>query len=138
MIYATFNLFTRPTGVYDLRATAADGSTALLEDPLTVQVGTGPSILSEIDGPAAVRPNRLYLFNLNYRNGGDTDTMAPLFLLQSSTDTPMGLTVDTVGLSSTVQVLGVSLDGPPGILRPGDLNNVPVYFRSSTDPHQFP
>ncbi|MFN9943327.1 MAG: hypothetical protein ACK56I_28035, partial [bacterium] len=31
----------------------------------------------------------------------------------------------------------MSNDGPQGILRPGDLNVLPVYFNSNTDPIEF-
>ncbi|MCE5334113.1 MAG: tandem-95 repeat protein [Desulfobacteraceae bacterium] len=137
LAYVTFNLADRPVGVYDLVATQAGAIDALLPDSVTVQEAVGRKILISLNGPSSVRQNRNYIFDMTYSNIGDTDTMAPLLLVQSTTSTPAGLTLGTIGSSETVQVLGVSLDGPAETLRPGDSSTVPVFFSSTTNPVNF-
>jgi len=75
LAYATFSLGGVETGLWDLRATPATGSAAVANDVLTVHEGMGSSIVSKIDGPSAVRPGRLYTFNLDYSNTGDADNL---------------------------------------------------------------
>lgn len=134
--YVTFNLEEQSLGAYDVKATREDGETALLDDALTVENGSGADVATNIDGPDIVRPERNYLFNVNFGNNGDTDLSAPLLLLQSKTSTPMGLELDELSNNGVLQLLGTS-DGQLDTLRPGEVDNIPVYYNSSTDPINF-
>jgi Subtilase family/SdrD B-like domain/Cadherin-like/Putative Ig domain/CARDB/Domain of unknown function (DUF4114)/Bacterial pre-peptidase C-terminal domain len=135
-VYATFDLEDQALGIYDVKATREDGETALLDNVLTVELGDGANVAVDIDGPDTVRPDRNYLFNINYANTGDSDTAAPLLLLQSDTSTPMGLELDGLSNDGVLQILGTS-EGFLHTLQPGELAGVPVYYNSSTNPINF-
>jgi len=137
LAYVTFDLFDDPIGLYDLKAKHSDGSSVILADSITVQTATGYDLNSNITGPEEVRPGRNYIFNVNYGNEGDTDAIAPLLIIESVTNTQVGTTLKGLSSSGPLHLLGVSNEGPQGILRPGDLNTLPIYFNSSTDPVNF-
>jgi subtilase family serine protease len=137
LAYVTFDLFDDPIGLYDLKANHSDGSSVILADSITVQTATGYDLNSNITGPEEVRPGRDYFFNVNYGNEGDTDAIAPLLIIESVTNTQVGTTLKGLTSDAPLHLLGVSNDGPQGILRPGDLNVLPVYFNSNTDPIEF-
>ena len=114
LAYATFDLLSLPAGLYDLRA-VDDTDTAVLADSITVKEGVGDDVVVLIDGPTTVRPNRITSIGLNYGNLGDQDTAAPLLLVTSASNTPMGF--HSNGLSSgPLHVFGASPDGPLDIL----------------------
>jgi subtilase family serine protease len=136
LAYATFDLFNETLGLYDVQANQGN-STARLEDVITVQDASGFDLDSNITGPEEVRPNRNYRFNVNYGNTGDTDAIAPLLIIESVTNTQAGTTLNGLNSGAPLHLLGVSNEGPQGILRPGDLNVLPVYFNSNTDPIEF-
>ncbi|AFY47683.1 CARDB domain-containing protein,putative collagen-binding protein,Calx-beta domain-containing protein,subtilase family protease [Nostoc sp. PCC 7524] len=135
--FATFDLFNQDVGLYDVRAIQGFDASARLEDVVTVEAGTGFRLSSSLNGQQEVRPNRNYLFNVDYGNAGDSDTKAPLLIVQSATNTPLGLELNNLGAGAPLHLLGVSFDGPLNILRPGDTNSIPVYFNSATNEVNF-
>ncbi|MCF4969756.1 CARDB domain-containing protein, partial [Nostoc sp. CMAA1605] len=134
--YVTFNLDEQLLGLYDLQATKGNNQTVILNDSLTVIADNADNINVQIDGPDSVRPGRNYLFNINYGNNGGADSIAPLILLESATNTPVGLSLDDFSNSGVLQLLGTS-EGFTNSLHPGELGNIPVYFQSSTNPINF-
>ncbi|CCI38865.1 putative Subtilisin [Microcystis aeruginosa PCC 9701] len=136
LAYVTFDLFNETLGLYDVQANQGN-STARLEDVITVQDASGFDLDSNITGPEEVRPNRNYTFNVNYGNTGDTDAIAPLLIIESVTNTQVGTTLEGLTSDAPLHLLGVSNEGPQGILRPGDINVLPVYFNSNTAPIEF-
>jgi subtilase family serine protease/protocatechuate 3,4-dioxygenase beta subunit len=137
LAYVTFDLFGATVGLYDVQAKESNGSTTILEDIITIESASGYDLDANITGPDEVRPNRNYRFNVNYGNQGNTDAIAPLLIIESATNTQAGTTLDKLGSGAPLHLLGVSNEGPQGILRPGDLNVLPVYFNSNTDPVNF-
>ncbi|MEI6445074.1 MAG: CARDB domain-containing protein, partial [Nostocales cyanobacterium ELA583] len=137
LAYVTFDLFSEKTGLYDLQAKQSNGSTTILEDVVTVNDAIGFDLDANITGPDQVRPSRNYAFNVNYGNTGDRDTIAPLLIVESVTKTQSGTTLNGLASGVPLQLLGVSNEGPQGILRPGDQNVLPVYFNSNTNPIEF-
>src|SRR5262249_42846048 len=73
-----------------------------------------------------------YLFNFLYGNGGDSDTGAPLLVVESLDGSPVALASDGLvsGAPTTLYALGASLDGPVDVLRPGSQYALPFFFRS--------
>src|SRR5262249_30867695 len=119
LAYATFNLAFQPTGLYTLRAVDGEASTTLA-NAVNVVDGQGADILTDITDQNDLRPNRAYTFEFVYANGGDTDTMAPLFLVESRTGTPISLSPAGLAEGKTLlQVLGLVSDGPATTFRPG-------------------
>ena len=137
LAYVTFDLFDETLGLYDIQAKQGNGSTTILDDVVTLQAASGYDLNSNITGPDEVRPDRNYRFNVNYGNQGDTDAIAPLLIIESATNSQIGTTLNGLGTGAPLHLLGVSDEGPQEILRPGDINVLPVYFNSNTDPVNF-
>ena len=85
-----------------------------------------------IDGPSALRPGNVYLFHVVYGNSGSNDEAAPLLIISSPSGTAMGFAPDDLVPGERLQVLGISRNGPAGILKPGDQHQVPLFFSSSS------
>lgn len=135
--FVTFDVRGADLGGYTLGAVTGEGTVAQYAEPITVVAGSGADIAVRIDGPAQVRPGRVVLANLVYTNQGDADTMAPLFIVTSPTGTAFGSSAESVGLSSSVQLLGIASNGPQDILRPGDGNSLPLLFQAVNAPMRF-
>jgi subtilase family serine protease len=135
--YVTFDLTGRPTGVYGVQATPPNGDSTVLANALTVVTGVGGHALASVNGPPEVRPDRQYIFQVSYGNDGDDDAVAPLLIVSSDTNTPLGLGDHTAEAGQVFQVLGTSPDGPAGVLRPGQRYGIPFTFTSATRPIHF-
>jgi len=131
--YVTFGLLSAPVGLYDLVAVQLDGTYAMMNDAITVESdGPGADVWASIGGPAQVPVNRVNVFNLQYSNDGDGDSRAPLLLMRSPSNTPLGF--NAADLRSTpIQIIGASLDGLMDVLRPGAQYSQQVLFRSPND-----
>jgi len=96
-----------------------------------VEVGHGAQLGLTIASPPTVRPGRDFPVWGEYGNSGDQDLAAPLVYVTSPTQAPMRLFPDQ-GLSTTpIQILGVSYDGPVGILRPATTQTYRLYSNST-------
>jgi Subtilase family/SdrD B-like domain/CARDB/RTX calcium-binding nonapeptide repeat (4 copies) len=137
LAYVTFDLFNEVLGAYDVRAVQAGNTNAVLADVITVETAKGYDLDSNITGPDEVRPNRNYQFDVNYGNTGDIDSIAPLLIIESVNNTKVSTTIDGLAARSSLQLLGISGEGDRGIIRPGDVNTLPIYFNSNTDPIEF-
>lgn len=135
--YVTFDARGATRGAYTLGADDGHGHSAALAQAVTVGQGTGAAVVVRFDGPAQVRPGRVVLANVVYANQGDADTMAPLLIITSPTGTEFGSTAESMGLSSSVQLLGLGSRGQTDVLRPGDENTLPLLFKSVNAPMRF-
>lgn len=131
-LFATFPLAGAVIGSYALVATDPAGALDQLDEALAVHVGLGPRLEARIDGHPSVRPGRDYLFQVNYGNIGDTDAAPPLLIVRTTTATPFGRDLETLG-TVPLQFLAGQPGGVSGILRPGDGYGVPFFFRTSTE-----
>lgn len=132
LAFATFNLTAIEEGVYALLAARPGADPITVDDAVTITDAAGPArIAVNITGPAQVRPDRLNTFQLNFTNRGGGDTRAPLLLVTSETNTPMGLSPETVGVG-TLHVLGVDREGPTDLYRPDAETSVSVLYRSGS------
>jgi hypothetical protein len=130
--YATFDLLSAPIGLYSIKASRGSNQAVTLTDKVKVVEGEGPLVGTDLDAPLIVRPGRNYVFNLLYSGAGDEDTQAPLFLVEPDPTTRVSMTLD--GLTNppgiVTHALGVSMDGPANILRPGSSYSLPFFYRS--------
>ncbi len=133
LAFATFDLTGAAVGVYDVRATDPVAGTHQFDDSVTVAVGIGPDIDARFEGPPSVRAGGLYQFNLYYGNIGDGDGVSPLIWLANSTATPMSLAPGDFTTPPGLLFLAASNEGPAGILRPGELYSIPVYYQATTE-----
>ena len=130
LAYATFDMSFIEPGVFSLHA-LDEGATSQLADAVTLIDGEGFEIITTVQGPDSVRPDRLYPFQVFYSNDGDSDAMAPLLVMESHSGTPIGARHDTLG-DHDVHLFGLSPDGPIEVLRPGAISSLPFFFRSGT------
>jgi subtilase family serine protease len=116
-------------GDYELRVTDPSGVND--SETVTVSAGTGARVGGSLGGPGTLRRGADYLFYARYGNSGDVDGVAPLLMLEQTGNYAWGLTRETRRPQARLQLLGISLDGPAGVLRPGELGSAPVYFSTS-------
>ena len=133
-IFATFSLSGAQVGLYDLRAVKGV-ETATMTGAVTVITGTGGRLEASLDAPANVRyhepgsPARAYsTLYIRYKNVGDSDLSAPVFWLESPQGALLGLGDISDVKRQTVHAIGLSVEGHPGVLRPGETGQVPVLF----------
>jgi len=127
--YVTFDLTSAATGAYSVVATSSGGTMTQLAGGLSVDQGIGSNIQVSAIGPSLVLANRPSEFSVEYGNSGDADAGAPLIFVVSTSNTQMGLTAGQFG-SQNLMFLGISPDGPAGVLRPGEQSSIPIYFQA--------
>jgi hypothetical protein len=137
--YVRFDLEGVEPGSYEVRVTDLSGAVA--SHPLEIVAGIGAQIGARMQGPSEVRW-RDYIFYVNYGNSGDADGIPPLLVVQnlganSFVIERKDLTPEAVESGHTIQLLGIGHDGPAGILRPGELGSIPLYFNTSFDSGNF-
>ncbi|NLF30106.1 MAG: cadherin-like domain-containing protein, partial [Planctomycetes bacterium] len=134
LAYATFDLAGAALGAYAVRATDVGAAlNHVLADGVTVIDGAGARIDARFEGPTSVRFGSSYQVGLYYGNLGDADGIAPLIWLANNTGTPMGVTPDGLDDGPGMMFLGAGDEGPAGVLRPGELYTIPIYFHASTE-----
>ncbi len=130
--YVTFDLtLDGAIGAYTLRARRG-ATTVSLATPFILEETLGADVVTNVDAPNSLRPNRSYTFLMQYANQGNQDTAAPLLLMESLTGTPIGLSASSQVSGVPLQVLGVAPDGPRDVLRPGARGSVQVNFATQS------
>jgi Ca2+-binding RTX toxin-like protein len=133
LAYVTFNLANEDLGLYDVRASGQGENIAVLENVVTVETARAREIDSTITGQLELRADRNYQSTVSYVNRGTSDVLAPLIIIEDLSNTILGTTPGNQVARSSLQLLGVSADGSRSILRPGDINQLPVFFNSNTN-----
>tara|TARA_R110002049_G_scaffold2750_10_gene22473 strand:+ start:128718 stop:144401 length:15684 start_codon:yes stop_codon:yes gene_type:complete len=127
--HVTFDTAGLASGEYTIALLDHDGRVA--EHPLTITDGVGPRVGGSINGPRTVRRGTS-LFYANYGNNGDADAVAPLLLVRNLRTNTIALTQPGLGQNAeagrVLQLMGISLSGDAGVLRPDELGSVPVFF----------
>ena len=129
--YVTFNCLGVPPGSYALAAQVPIAGFLIqtgLTNALTLQAGMGARVMVDFDGDLQLRAGSTIPLKVHYQNVGDADTMAPLILVDSPAGWPLGFSPGTLA-TKTLQVLGLSQDGPMDILRVGTGGLVPLCLR---------
>ncbi|CAN5487985.1 hypothetical protein BH11PLA2_BH11PLA2_46570 [soil metagenome] len=133
LLYATFSLSGTALGVYDVRL--ADGAlTATLTGGFTVVAPTtvaNPLVVT-VTAPASTRALRGGVVLVEYQNISSNDIPA-LLLTLTSDKAILRLPGDATFDGRTVSLLGISTDGPAGILRPGQRGTLKVEYLSTTN-----
>jgi hypothetical protein len=128
--YATFDLTGLTPGLYDLRLINPDALYTEAQDVFEVVPGKGANLVARLIVPSSIRPGRDFTIWLEYANEGDVDMIPPLFVVSSPNGAPMSLYKDQSPVNKSMQILGVSFSGPPGILRPGTEYSIPIYSQT--------
>ena len=135
--YATFNLAGLTTGVYGVRATTIDGEVVTLANAVTVSAGVGAQAIAGLGLPSRFFKDRFDTFQVNYSNQGDADLIAPLLIVTNIEGTPIGFSDESVAPVDFLMFLGISFDGPAGILRPGQVETINLHIYGAGDTAQF-
>lgn len=130
-LHARMNLRGALAGPYTLEIKWPGGVSSLLfENAFLVTPGIGPRLEAELLAPNVIRPGGTYTLITRYRNTGDADMTAPVLLLHSDTDVPLGLHPDAPLETKPVRFLAIPREGPAGILPPGAEGSTAVYFQA--------
>jgi len=132
-MFVTFDLKDSPIGLYDVEIEKPGEDPRILENAFEVISGTGSLLEARLIAPQQVRWDRKYTLWIEYENTGDADMTAPMFVVSTPQDILMSLDPNEDFKSGPVQVLGISFDGPAGILRPGSRYHIPIYFETSVE-----
>jgi RHS repeat-associated protein len=118
LLYATFDLTGRPAGAYDVRL-LDQGRTVTAARAFTVAAGVAGNVQVQLGTPEIVRPGGRGTVTVDYVNTGNIDAPAPLLQLTADTAN-LRLPGQLGAAGKSVHFLGISGDGPAGILRPGE------------------
>lgn len=122
LVYATFDLTGAQLGNYSIRLTdQQSGDTAQLNNSITIATGIPGQLAVSIQPPRALRVGEEGEILVNIQNDGNTDLLSPHLVLMSQNQVTFRLLdeTDTTGSSDQIDFLGLSLEGPAGILPPG-------------------
>ena len=128
-LFATFDLTGLPTGPYDVRVDD-HGLTDSDAGAFTVTTGGGGDVVYNMSAPNFVRDGSMGTVTVTYDNIGSSDAPAPL-LAVIGTNAVLRLPDQTDFAGSTVQFLAISTNGPVGILPPGQIGHITMYFQAS-------
>lgn len=123
--YVTFDLDGAAVGTYDLRVGQA-AAEVLLEDSVEVVVGVAGRLQVDVDLPEAMRSFSTDTIRVTYSNTGDTDVLAPFFMLKTD-----GYLNPWNGQNSQLPFFP-STSGGSGVLRPGESGTFSVVIDSAS------
>jgi RHS repeat-associated protein len=140
-LVAIFTAGSVPAGVYTVRATAADGSTADLPGAFTLIAGGKAVLSTNIIVPNPIGYHIASTIYVDYTNTGNVPMPAPMLVVTGTMNGLQGalLTLDAskqtagfwtsatpAGFAQSVEFLASGAQ--PGILQPGESEQVPVYY----------
>jgi RHS repeat-associated protein len=140
-LVATFSAGSAPAGVYTVKAMAADGSTAELPNAFTLVAGGKAVLTTNIIVPNPIGRHIASTIYVDYGNTGNVPMPAPILVVTAVMNGKQGalLTLDAAlqtsgfwtsatpeGFAQSVQILASGAQ--PGILQPGESEQVPVYY----------
>ncbi len=122
LVYATFDLSSAELGDYSVLLTDEQtGRVAQLNNSFTIAIGVPGRLLVNVQPPRPLRTGEVGSILVQIQNDGNTDLLSPHLVLVSRDQIVFRL-VDVSGsidFSDRIDFLGLSLDGPGGILSPG-------------------
>jgi YD repeat-containing protein len=141
---ATFRAGTVPPGVYSVRTSKTNGNSSELADAFTVVQGGQAHLETNLVVPSALSTHYPATIEIDYSNSGTDAMPAPLLLLTATQGSNQAAimtldaslvhfgvwhgTFNTVpdGFTSSIQFLASG--ATPGLLQPGELIQMPVYW----------
>jgi RHS repeat-associated protein len=127
---ATVDLTGLSVGRYDVRIND-QGQTDTDAGAFTVTTGGGGDVVYNMSAPDFVRDGTMGTVTMTYDNIGTSDAQAPL-LAVIGTNALVRLPDESDFAGSTAQFLAINSSGPAGILPPGTINHITLYFEAST------
>lgn len=129
LVFATFDLIGRATGIYDLRAidgTLNDTST----DSFTVTAGAAGHFTARIVSPDRIRTGFASSITVEYTNDGDADIVTPVLIVQAE-NAKLRFPNQTEFNGSSLEFLAINTSGPAGVLPPGATGSTKIVFLPS-------
>ncbi len=127
LVFATFDLANVSPGLYDIQTEQA-GVTRSLAGAFRVAEIPAGQLVTRVLMPGRLRAGRQYTAWIEYENAGGADLFAPLVLVASQSANPLRIHPAAAFANAPVEFLAIGMDGPPGILRPGQTARVEVQF----------
>ncbi|MGA2659692.1 MAG: carboxypeptidase regulatory-like domain-containing protein, partial [Verrucomicrobiota bacterium] len=131
--YATFNLNGAATGNYTLQVTDQNGSRYSLPAAVNVVPASAGRLSVQLEAPANFRVGRVFDAQVVYGNVGNVDMPAPILILSAGGQAALRLLPTDSFSTNDLQVIGASLQGPAGVLRPGQTWSIPCSVLCSED-----
>ena len=129
-----FELLGAPTGVYSYKArnTISDAEDRLHRAFEIVDSTIGPRLEVELTGAPVARLARASRLTLAYRNTGDLQMTAPLFLISGPAGSELALPREGTLRPDEILAIGIHPNGVPGKLPPGGEGEIPILLRSAS------
>lgn len=141
-ISATFNAGTVPAGIYSVKVTQPDSTSAQLSSAVDITSGGQAVLTTKVEVPNPIGRHIASIIYVDYANTGTAPMPAPLLVLSATN--PLGESGALMTLNSALQTSGfytsatpagysqsiqiLASGATPGILAPGESGRVPVYY----------
>ena len=124
--YATFSLNGAPAGSYNLEVLVPGAPPAVLSNATSVVTGPAlPAFWAQLQLPSVYRQGRPFSGAILYGNNGNADMPAPILILSSGGVAGLQLFPTNAFSTNDVFLIGASLSGPAGVLRPNQSWTIP-------------
>ena len=133
-ISATFDLQGSAPGLWDVLVINPNSQQDSLPGAFEITEGGQGRLTIRPITPDLLRPLRNYTLTLEYRNDGEIDMPAPVFLVSFDQGTLMRLSDASPFAPGGVQVFALGPPSNPSMLPPGATFSVPVHFRTPNLP----
>ena len=110
-----------------MQLVVSGATVAMLPGAVTVEAAAPTDLVAHLVMPSAVRVGRPFAAYVTYCNEGNTDMAAPMLILTSGGQGEMCLQATGSFSTADLDLLGVSYEGPAGILRAGQQWQIPVF-----------
>ncbi len=131
--YATFNLNGAAAGVYDLKVLAPGGPTVTLAKAVAVTaVASAAQLSTQLQLPSVYRVGRPFNGTIVYANVGNADMPAPILILKAGGVAGLRPFPTNSFSTGNLLLIGASLQGPAGVLRPGQTWSIPFSAQATT------
>ena len=129
-VYATFDLTGAVPGSYSVRVNDA-GNTVSLDGAIAVAAAAPGRFEVTVIMPAMARLGRVFTAYVEYANVGDADVLAPILYVRSRAGALFTRDLAGEPAVSEEEFLAAGVQGPAGILQPGQRVTVPLRVRAA-------
>jgi hypothetical protein len=136
--FVTFSLNGAATGSYTLQARDQTGTWYSLPTAVNVAPASPVQLLVQLQAPSNYRVGRPFNCSVVYRNAGNVDTPAPIIVVSGGGAGQLRLLPTDSFSTNDLELIGASLQGPAGVLRPGQTWSIPFSVLCAQDPNNSP
>jgi parallel beta-helix repeat protein len=138
-VMVTFDFNGALLGNYDVLIQSALGGVSTLMDAVEVVDAAASNFQADLTLPGTTRPGRIIEARVDYSNTGTNDIPSPILTLDCGADDcewqlPWQ---DQWVVGSEFRFMGLSSDGPPTLLRPGQTESITVKLRIPLRPEDI-